>query len=205
MLRILITIFVQIASLASIFGFYFTIFPLNEHQPIWHVVLLTLLTTAIIVTTLWEIVVYWKSRPKIFKLTQPSLIREYMRKWVAHGGRVVIFTRDMSWADTQDIINTLHAKARRRELTICIQAPIALTNDLKESGAEILPYAELGHVPRSRFTIVDFEREGARVAVGGTVDGKHMIQEFTSGHHPFFAVAEDLVKLILAYQRQNNV
>jgi hypothetical protein len=67
---------------------------------------------------------------------------------------------------------------------------------LKQRGARIHTYQRLRHVPRSRFTIVDYGLEGARVAVGAKLGGRHVIQEFQSGSHPFFAVAEDLVKFL---------
>src|SRR5262245_396895 len=79
---------------------------------------------------------------------------------------------------------------------------IPITNDLQRQGASIVTYEDLNHVPRSRFTIVDFGREGARVAVGVRSGSDHIIQEFRSGFHPFFAVAEDLVKFLLGSSRR---
>ena len=110
----------------------------------------------------------------------------------------MIFSRDMSWADDEATRQILLEKAERNELTVCVERSIPLTDELRQSGARIVTYESLGHVPRSRFTIVDFDRDGARVAVGVRVQDKHVIQEFRSGHHPFFAVAEDLVKFLIA-------
>lgn len=110
----------------------------------------------------------------------------------------MIFSRDMSWTDEKAIRQVLMEKAGRNELTVFLEHPIPLTDELRRQGAQIVTYGALGHVPRSRFTIVDFGREGARVAVGVKVGNDHVIQEFRSGDHPFFAVAEDLVKLLLA-------
>ncbi len=93
--------------------------------------------------------------------------------------------------------DVLSEKAKRNELTICLEKEIPLTEDLKSKGAKIITYNKLGHTPRSRFTIVDFEKEGARVAVGVHEHGKQVIQEFRSGEHPFFAVSEDMVKFLL--------
>ncbi len=110
----------------------------------------------------------------------------------------MIFSRDMSWTHDEAIRQVLMEKAGRNELIVCLEHPIRLTDELRRQGAQIVTYGALGHVPRSRFTIVDFGREGARVAVGVKVGNEHVIQEFRSGDHPFFAVAEDLVKLLLA-------
>ena len=205
MVRTFGTVFLHVASLASILGLYFTIYPGASDRSAWHTVLLTIFSLAFVCFSLWEVISYFKNRSTQIALNKPQKIQAYMRRWLSHGGRAVIFTRDMSWAHSDETRKVLFEKAQRNELTICIQAPIQLTDELKSHGAEIYPYAELGHVPRSRFTIIDFERDGARVAVGGTVNGKHLIQEFESGKHPFFSVAEDLVKLLLALKRKSNV
>ena len=204
MIRTLGTVFLHIASFASILGLYFTLYPATS-APASHIVLLTFFGLAFAGFSVWEIFSYIKTRPTIIPLTRPDKIQAYMRRWLSRGGRAVIFTRDMSWAHSTETQNVLFEKARRRELTVCIQAPIELTEKLKQIGADIFPYSELGYVPRSRFTIIDFERDGARVAVGGTVNGKHLIQEFESGQHPLFSVAEDLIKILLAYKRKADV
>lgn len=115
----------------------------------------------------------------------------------------MIFTRDMTWVDPT-VQEILTAKARQRELTICIEHPLTVAEALEKEGAEIICYGELGVVPQSRYTIVDFEKHGARVAVGGAVGNYHVIQEFRDGEHPFFAVAEDLAKILIAYKRRTN-
>jgi hypothetical protein len=146
---------------------------------------------------------HFRLAPKRFQSTQK--INAYMKNWLTSGGRAVIFKRDMSWAHEREVREILFAKASRNELTICVEHPIPLANELADAGANIVSYAPLGHVPLSRFTIVDFEREGARVAVGGKIHGVHVIQEFQSGHHPIFAIADDLVKILIAYSRRAHV
>jgi len=193
--RVLTTIFVQVASYASVIGMYFTFFPIGVGRPGWHWALITaiaLITLAIIV---FEIRDHYNAAPKAYK--SEKKINEYMCRWVAAGGRVVIFSRDMSWARGKMVQNVLSDKAKRNELTICLEKDIPLTDDLKSKGANIITYGRLGHIPKSRFTIVDFEKEGARVAVGIHEIGKQVIQEFRSGAHPFFAVSEDMVKFLL--------
>jgi hypothetical protein len=176
-----------------------------QSRPDWHNVAIVLGVLIYIAFVIWEIVEHYRLSPTRIPLEQPKKIKAYMRRWLTSGGRAVIFTRDMSWADEQDVRNILFEKARRGELIICIQDMIQLATDLQQAGAQILPYVELGHVPRSRYTIIDFEKDGARVAVGGAVGKYHVIQEYRNGEHPFFSVAEDLVKILIAYQRIRNV
>lgn len=187
---------IQIATCASILSLYFALQPLSTDRPWWHWLLIAFAIIACFLLTLREIAAHLRSAPKTYR--SPRKINSYMHKWVSSGGRVVIFSRDMSWAHDEAIRQVLLEKAGRNELTICLEHPIGLTDELRGQGAQIVTYGALGHVPRSRFTIVDFGREGARVAVGVKVGNDHVIQEFRSGDHPFFAVAEDLVKLLLA-------
>jgi hypothetical protein len=123
-----------------------------------------------------------------------------MCRWVSSGGRVVIFSRDMSWANEDQVRRILLEKAESGELTVFLEHAIPLTDELRERGATIVTYQSLGHIPRARFTIVGYGREGARVAVGVHENGYHVIQEYRNGFHPFFAVAEDLVRFLIAAQ-----
>jgi hypothetical protein len=110
----------------------------------------------------------------------------------------------MSWAQEQPIRGLLLNKAESNELTVFVEHSIPLTDELDGKGARIIQYGVLGHVPRSRFTIVGFDREGARVAIGGRVGDAHVIQKFSNGHHPCFSLAEDLVKILIGFSAQRS-
>jgi hypothetical protein len=194
--KIIAIVIVQVGASASILSLYFTFQPFNASRPWWHWLLVAFAIISCMFLTFREIVNSVRFAPKIYRSTKR--INAYMHRWVSSGGRVVIFSRDMSWAGDGAIRKLLSEKARRNELTVCLERTIPLTNELQKEGAQVVTYQHLGHVPRSRFTIVDFGREGARVAVGVKFGNDHVIQEFQSGFHPFFAVAEDLVKFLLA-------
>jgi hypothetical protein len=198
--KILTVVVLQVATFSSLVGLYFTIIPIDQPRPNWHWMVLGASAIASLFLTAYEIRDHIKATPKTFR--SQKKINRYMCRWVSSGGRVAIFSRDMSWANEEAVKSILLTKAANNELTVCLEKEIPLTNELKEKGARIVTYGGLGHVPRSRFTIVDFDKEGARVAVGAHLDGRHAIEEFRSGDHPFFAVAEDLVKLLLkAHER----
>jgi hypothetical protein len=82
---------------------------------------------------------------------------------------------------------------------------IPLAEELQQRGANVISYGELAVVPRSRYTIIDFQNDSARVAVGGAVGKSHVIQEFRNGEHPFFGVADDLAKILIAYKQRADV
>jgi hypothetical protein len=203
MTKLASVIFVHLLSLTAIWRLYLSL-PSSEHDRIiWQfgAPLISLLLTLVIA---WEIYNYWRTVPSRFRIFKNWRIKRYMRRWLSSGGRAVIFTRDMSWADDKATRDVLSDKARAGELIICIEHTIPLAEELATKGATIISYGELGVVPRSRYTIVDFESDSARVAVGGAVGYSHVIQVYRNGQHPFFSVAEDLAKILLAYKRVSN-
>lgn len=198
MMKAGIILFTHLASIATFIGLYVAVSSLPSLSSM-HPAYLWVLIVVIIFNAgvaIFEVFDFFKTRPKKYK--SKDKINLYMCKWISSGGRVAIFSRDMSWADGEKVRDILKDKAIKNELTICVEKNIQLTDELRKNGAKIVTYDHLSHIPRSRFTIVDFDREGARVAVGLHEDGKHSIHEFRSGHHPIFAVAEDMVKFLAA-------
>lgn len=124
-------------------------------------------------------------------------IREYMHKWIEHGGRVAIWTRDLSWANDGATIDLLRRKAKQSELILCLPESNALAKELQDSGAEVCVYGrDVLDAPASRFTIRHFGRDGSAVAVGRARGDVHTIEEFDSASHPAFYLAQDLVNAV---------
>src|SRR6266571_3685379 len=95
----------------------------------------------------------------VFARTDSEGIKRYMHDWIQHGGRVAIWTRDMSWAQNAQTRRLLREKAERRELILCLPEPNELARELSAAGAEICAYgAQHLESPASRFTIAFFGR-----------------------------------------------
>ena len=119
-----------------------------------------------------------------------------MHDWIKYGGRVAIWTRDLSWAQNSETRRLLKTKAERNELILCLPKSNELTEELAAAGAEVCTYgANSLESPASRFTIVFFGRDGSRVAVGRANGNTHVIDEFAASGHPAFYLAEDLIAL----------
>lgn len=195
MSKVITAVLVQAASCASILGLYFGLQPPDHQHPWWYWPVVVFVLAAAVFLIFNEVRTYFLSTPRAYRSQRK--INAFMRKWVSSAGRVVIFSRDMSWAEETTIRQILVEKAERNELAICIEQPIPLTNELRRRGARVVTYGSFGHIPRSRFTIVDFERDGARVAIGAKVGNDHRIQVYQYGSHPCYELAEDLVKLLI--------
>ena len=106
----------------------------------------------------------------------------------------------MSWVADDEIKGLLISKAKSDEVTICVPHETGLTKDLAAEGARIHTYSQTDHVPQSRFTVVNFGRGDARVAVGHRHGDLHVIEEFSANDHPAFYMALDLIQLVTKNQ-----
>src|SRR5690348_5154195 len=101
MTKLISVMILQTASCASILGLYFTLIPITGDHPWWHWSLLTFVVGVSVFLIVWEMITYERSAPRVYR--SQRRINTCMRRWVSNGGRVVIFSRDMSWAQEQPI------------------------------------------------------------------------------------------------------
>lgn len=164
---------------------------------------LSVLILLAVILTLVDAAYYWKARPKRFPLNSHR-IKEYMAKWLDSGGRSTVFSRDLSWADENVVASLLQKKAGEGELIIFAGRRTNLLADLVSLGADVYDYSHLNFVPKARFTIVDFEKEGARLAIGIPENGTHVIYEYGPRDQAMMALAVDLVSLARQVARKNK-
>jgi hypothetical protein len=110
----------------------------------------------------FDIIDYFKRQPK--KMKTEKQIMDYMHGWISRGGRVHIFSRDLSWVHNEEMKELLRRKALSGELNITLPQRIPLLDELQKLGASTNIYPDLDYVPQSRFTIANWERMDARVA-----------------------------------------
>lgn len=188
-----------IASFASMAGLLVAFLPSLKDLPSWAVALLVVAIIAFIALVVLEFTD--RRGRRVYAKDDTYGIKQYMHSWIEHGGRVAIWTRDMSWAQNPETRQLLAEKARRSELILCLPEINAFARELSKAGAEVCAYGtSLLEAPASRFTIVFFGRDGSRVAVGRAEGDTHVIDEFSAGDHPAFHLAADLVTLARALQ-----
>jgi hypothetical protein len=190
-------------SLASMVGLLVVFLPPPVNLPSWAVGLLVFTGLCVVVLIVLEFI-YHRGR-HVFAKSDTEGIKKYMHDWIEHGGRVAIWTRDMSWAQNRETRSLLTEKARRGELIISLPELNSLARELRNAGAEVCAYgARRLESPASRFTIAFFGRDGSAVAVGRAEGDAHVIDEFSSSSHPVFHVAEDLIALVRSLQGQQD-
>jgi hypothetical protein len=137
---------------------------------------------------------YFSNRPKTFPRGSPK-INSYMKALLRSGGRAAIFSRDLSWAGGADVQAVLEDKARKSELLIFAGRRTDQLSHLARLGAEVYDYSGLGFIPQSRFTFIDYEKFGTRLAVGLVEGREHVIREFATHNQDIMAISKDLVEL----------
>lgn len=113
-------------------------------------------------------------------------VNKYLLDWLNSGGRTVIFTRDLTWADESiDIKNILQSKARKNELTICLYQNTQTTIELQKIGAKIYVHNLPDNQLKSRFTIVDYGTNNPKITVGLRLrDGKFLNERYDMNNNP---------------------
>jgi hypothetical protein len=179
----------NLSSLITMFVF-LTAMP-NPHAP-WRIVLVTLVAAVVVVTITADARVTMRSRAHVFDPNSPK-IAAYMISWIKRGGRTAVVSRNLSWVDdaAKEVLET---KAKSGDLALYVPKTTDLTTELAGLGATVC--AHDGDACRSRFTIVNVGRGDARVAVGATADGKHVITEHGPGD-PVLVMAHDLLDRLL--------
>ena len=188
----ILPLFTIIGSLASVLAFVIPLLFSSEITSWWMIVLIVMF----VILMLASIALITKFGPttRVYSVEDKLGIRNYMFRWIKNGRRVAIWTRDMSWVEDEEMELMLRHKAESQELIICLPTATDTSDVLKQSGAELLTYGTLDP-PAASFTIVNYDREGSRVAVGRRMGNQHIIQEFSAGDNSTFHMARDLVKL----------
>jgi hypothetical protein len=192
-----------VASFASMAGLLIAFLPSPGDLPWWAVALLVSATSFFVVLVVLEFLD--RRGHRVYTRTDTEGIQRYMHEWIEHGGRVAIWTRDMTWAQNAESRRLLIEKARRNELILCLPELNELATELEAAGSEVCAYgAKHLESPASRFTIALFGRDGSRVAVGRAEGDTHVIDEFSRGSHPAFHLAEDLITLVRSLPRRRT-
>lgn len=197
MYKLIFNIFSVLASFASLLSLIFIFKP--DNKP-WTTILLFLFIVAVFFTILLIIFdihdhVKNKSGLQVNKKKQDK-INEYMYNWIKQGENVAIFTRDLSWVQKNNRIkDLLIEKSGKNELNIYMPKKNELVHELEKNGAKIFEYGKYNYLPRSRFTIIHYNKHGSQVAIGGKIGKKHLIKEFGMDELPYH-LANDLINLI---------
>ena len=145
--------FASIISLAFITGL-----------PIWARILIVVFGVGCLAYLLWSD--YASQRDKLFVCKSEEETQEYMKKWIKNQGKVCVMSRDLSWVNT-DIEEVM--KTKKGSLRIFAQQETELTKRLRASGVDVRFYGCYNFEPKTRFTIIRYNRPDKQIAIANTV------------------------------------
>ena len=116
--------------------------------------------------------------------TSQSEVNSAMKDIIKSQGKICIMSRDLSWV-TDDIAHCLEEK--KDSILIFAQSQNATTQKLSQKGIKVKYYAHLGFEPKTRFTIIRYNRTNPQVAIANVENSirkknkfKHIIYETSS-------------------------
>lgn len=192
--RSLRNVLLLVGTASSVIALFVNFLPVGEEIPWWGIALFVSAACFAVALAVLEML----ERPgrRVFRKQDTAGILRYMHDWIEHGGRVAIWSRDMSWANNEETKQLLELKAGRNELLLFLPSSNQLSRELAKSGAEVFYYGADQLVSSgSRFTITHYGRDGSSLAVGQARGDTHVIEEFRAREHPAYQIAADLVAL----------
>lgn len=199
----LVLIFLSLLALLA------SLYPLIDEEKITPAIASVISIVGVVLFFLYSFLIFFEfytaEGKRVFEQSDADSIRNYMLHWIAYGGRVAIWTRDMSWAKDSKSRSLLLDKAKNDELIICLPVHTPFSEELEQAGAKIYVYGtELLSEPSARFTIAYYGRDGSKVAIGRARADQHIIEEFNSGSHPAFHLAHELVQIAKNISSRKN-
>jgi len=192
-------IFTSICAAASIFGLAFI-----DGLPLWVRILILLFGIACL-----GVLIYLEFKdhtPNEKECFSEEEIKDAMKDIIKTQGKVCIMSRDLSWVDGE-IEACLISK--RDSVLIFAQAENELTQRLRNSGIAVRYYGKYNFEPKTRFTVIRYNRANPQVAIANTQDTvrkkgkfKHTIYETGDSGQPqdkwINSLAVDLIALCQA-------
>ncbi len=129
------------------------------------------------------------------KYNSKEKIKKAMFNIIKNSGNTVIVSRNMSWADDNEILKELEIKSIDGDLKIHLQFTPNNLNCLQNFNNIVKKYNP-NFTPSCRFTISNIGHHGEVMHIAVTGGDKHAIYSYSAKDGPIFYLAKDLVRLL---------
>ena len=168
-----------LCSAASIIGL-----SLTQGVPIWGRIIIGTFGIACLVT-----LIYYENKANAINqrvCTSEEEIQAAMKEIITTPGKICIMSRDLSWVngEIRDSIK------RKHDVLIFVEKETNLTKELSEHGVQIKYYGKYSFEPKTRFTIIGYNKNNPQVDIANTHHTEkkkkkmtHIIYETSSGKY----------------------
>lgn len=144
--------------------------------------------------------------------TSKEAVEDAMKEIINSQGKICIMSRDLSWV-TPEILGCLEAK--KSNVLIFAQSENDTTKILTSRGVKVKYYDELDFEPKTRFTIIRYNKNDPQVAIANIQNSirkknkfKHTIYQTRANGNPqdewINSLAVDMVHLCNAVFKEKN-
>lgn len=107
-------------------------------------------------------------------------VKNAMKSLVKTQGKVCMMSRDLSWVDAEV---EACIKEKKNSIKIFVEKETDLTRRLQECGVIVRYYGFLHFEPKTRFTVIGYNRENPQVAIAST---KYSIRRSSHFKHTIY-------------------
>ncbi|NJM33441.1 MAG: hypothetical protein HC850_00690 [Rhodomicrobium sp.] len=107
---------------------------------------------------------YFIKNKKIRANTDRQYIN-FIKAWLSHPGDVAILSYGLSVSKNEEVFDILKNLVKERRLNIAMHSENINSKELRNLGANVYYYEKLDFIPSSRFTIVRYRQDDAKVAI----------------------------------------
>ena len=112
-------------------------------------------------------------------------IHDAMLRLIKTQAKISIMSRDLSWVD-EEITEII--KKKKSNIQIFAQAENDITKQLENNGTKIMYYGKYGFEPKTRFTIIGYNRPSPQVAISNTL---HTVRKKGKVIHTIYETSPD--------------
>ena len=107
-------------------------------------------------------------------------VREAMKEIIRFQGKICVMSRDLSWVDDETI---RIMKNKKDSMLVFAQNPNETTLKLEECGIQVRYYGKYEYEPKTRFTVIRYNRDNPQVAIANT---EHTIRKLNGYRHSIY-------------------
>ena len=130
-----------------------------------------------------------------FGIKDKNAISRHLEDWLRNGGRCFILTRDLSWADDDNVKNCLLEKSAKGEIVIFMQKETTVSAHLHTQGADVRYYENFNYTFKNRFIISHWGTTVSKLTIPAVQGDAHVNHIYDSSHR-IYAYATEMAEFL---------
>jgi hypothetical protein len=147
----------------------------------------------IVVYSIWDF--FWNVDNGKKRYKNSEDVKEAMIDIIKKDGNTIILSRNMSWAEDDEVVKALSGKSKSGDLKIYLQSNGPKVERLSNYQTSVKNYGD-DFTPTCRFTINKAGGHGESIYIAAPDTNEHVIYHYSDKDGPIFHLAKDLIELL---------